>query len=53
MAVKKCVRLECKECKEINYLTKKNQKAHPDKLELNKYCSRCRKSTSHIETKKK
>lgn len=53
MAIKRSVRLECGECKEINYLTFKNSKKHPEKLELNKYCSRCNKPTSHKETKKK
>ena len=53
MAVKRQIRLECNECHEINYLTKKNAKKHPDKMELNKYCSRCQKTTLHKETKKK
>lgn len=53
MADKKSIRLECSVCKEINYLTFKNSKKHPEKLELNKYCSRCRKSVVHKETKKK
>lgn len=53
MAIKRSVRLECSECKEINYLTFKNQKKHPERLELNKYCSRCQKAWPHKETKKK
>ena len=32
--------LKCQECGEENYLTSKNKKKHPDRLELNKYCPR-------------
>lgn len=53
MAVKRHIRLECSECKQINYLTFKNSKNHPDKMELKKYCPHCRKTTVHKETKKK
>lgn len=53
MAIKKSIRLECSECKEINYLTKKNSKKHPERLELNKFCSKCRNVKPHKETKKK
>ncbi|MBD5445768.1 MAG: 50S ribosomal protein L33 [Mycoplasma sp.] len=53
MAVKRGIRLECSSCNEINYLTFKNSKKHPEKLELKKYCSRCQKSQLHKETKKK
>lgn len=53
MAVKRSVRLECSTCNEINYLTFKNSKKHPEKLELNKFCNRCRKTNIHKETKKK
>lgn len=53
MAVKRSIRLECGECKEINYLTFKNSKKHPEKLELNKFCKKCRKTNPHKETKKK
>ena len=38
-------------CKERNYITKKNRRNTPDRLELNKYCPRCRKSTAHRETR--
>ena len=53
MAIKKHERLECKECHEINYLTQKNQKTHPEKMTLKKFCNRCRKVNEHSETKKK
>ena len=42
----------CEECKNINYAEEKNKKNTPEKLELNKYCKFCRKTTKHKETKK-
>lgn len=44
--------LKCTECGEENYLTSKNKKKHPERLELKKYCPRCKKSTIHKEKKK-
>ena len=38
-------------CKERNYFTVKNKKNTPDRLEMKKYCPRCRKYTVHNETK--
>ena len=43
--------LACTECKQRNYLTKKNKKNDPDRIELKKYCKFCRKHTVHKETK--
>ncbi|MGL4947945.1 MAG: 50S ribosomal protein L33 [Mycoplasma sp.] len=51
MAIKRAIRLECSECKQKNYLSRKNNKVHPEKLELNKFCKFCRKTTVHKETK--
>ncbi|WP_296181849.1 50S ribosomal protein L33 [uncultured Mobiluncus sp.] len=45
------ITLACSECKERNYITKKNRRNTPDRLELKKYCPRCKKSTSHKETR--
>ena len=45
------ITLACSECKPRNYDTMKNKKNDPDRLELNKYCRFCRKSTVHKETK--
>lgn len=53
MAIKRGIRLQCSECKHINYLTKKNAKNTPEKLELNKYCNTCKVSTVHNEIKAK
>ncbi len=45
------VTLACTECKERNYTTQKNRRNDSGRLELNKFCSRCRKHTQHRETK--
>ena len=44
--------LKCTECGEENYLTSKNKKKHADRLELKKYCPRCKEVTLHREKKK-
>ena len=44
--------LKCTVCGEENYLTSKNKKKHAERLELKKYCPRCKKSTLHREKKK-
>ncbi len=43
--------LVCTECKEQNYISKKNKRNTTERLELKKYCSRCNKSTLHREKK--
>jgi large subunit ribosomal protein L33 len=45
------IHLACPECKERTYTTVKNKKNDPGRLELKKYCPRCRKNTLHKETK--
>ncbi len=45
------VTLACTECGERNYITTKNKRNNPDRLEFNKYCSRDKKHTLHRETK--
>ncbi|HAQ6403112.1 TPA: 50S ribosomal protein L33 [Enterococcus faecium] len=45
------ITLECTSCKERNYLTSKNKRNNPDRLEKQKYCPRERKVTLHRETK--
>lgn len=46
------INLECTECGERNYLTNKNKRNNPDRLEVKKYCPRDRKITLHREVKK-
>ena len=43
--------LACTECKQRNYITKKNKRNTTDRLELKKYCPFCKKHTVHRETK--
>ena len=45
------ITLECTQCKERNYDTSKNKKNDPDRMEIKKYCSRCKKHTVHKEGK--
>jgi large subunit ribosomal protein L33 len=45
------ITLQCTVCKERNYTTEKNKKNDPDRMELQKFCRRCRKHTEHRETK--
>lgn len=45
------VTLACTECKRRNYVTKKNKRNNPERIEMNKHCKFCRKHTLHKETK--
>ncbi|MBZ4195135.1 50S ribosomal protein L33 [Mycoplasma tauri] len=41
----------CTECKMENYISKKNKKNTPEKVELKKYCPKCNASKVHKEKK--
>lgn len=43
--------LACTECRERTYTTTKNRKNDPQRLELKKYCPRCRTYSLHRETR--
>ena len=45
------IKLECSQCKSINYYSKKNKKKIKNRLELKKLCTDCKKHTLHKETK--
>lgn len=45
------INLACTECKERNYTTSKNRKNDTQRLELNKYCPRCRVHRLHREAR--
>ena len=45
------ISLACTVCKERTYSTRKNKRNDPGRLELNKFCPRCRRHTPHRETK--
>jgi large subunit ribosomal protein L33 len=43
--------LQCGECRERNYTTEKNRRNDPQRVELRKYCSRCRGHKTHREVR--
>ena len=45
------ITLECTECRERNYTTEKNRRNDPSRLELKKFCPRCRNHQLHRETR--
>ena len=45
------ITLKCTVCNNENYRTEKNKKNTTDRLELNKYCATCKKTTLHKEAK--
>jgi len=45
------ISLACTECKERTYSTTKNKRKTTERLELNKYCPRCRVHKPHREAK--
>lgn len=45
------ITLACEVCKSRNYITKKNRRNTPDRLQLAKFCSTCRQKTGHRETR--
>jgi large subunit ribosomal protein L33 len=51
---KQIIKLQCTNCKSINYYTKKSKKLETQgkKLEIKKYCKKCKKHTVHKETKR-
>ena len=54
MATKKkpFTKMQCMECKKVNYFTPKSKKMVGEKLDLKKFCKWCRKHTLHKERKK-
>jgi len=45
------IQLACTQCQERTYTSEKNKKNDSARLELKKYCPRCRTHTEHRETK--
>ena len=45
------ITLKCTVCGEQNYRTEKNKRNTTERLELNKFCPKCQKTTEHKETK--
>ncbi|MCJ7491453.1 MAG: 50S ribosomal protein L33 [Dehalococcoidia bacterium] len=45
------ITLACSECKERNYVTEKNRRNDSERIELRKYCPRCRVHRPHREVR--
>ena len=45
------ITLECTECRERNYTSEKNRRNDTARLELQKFCPRCRAHKKHRETR--
>lgn len=45
------INIACTVCKEKTYDSQKNKKNNPDRIEIKKYCPKCKKHTVHKETK--
>ncbi|MCH8849293.1 MAG: 50S ribosomal protein L33 [Chloroflexi bacterium] len=45
------ITLACSECRGRNYATSKNRRNDSERLELKKYCRRCRRHRLHRETR--
>ena len=45
------ITLACQECKHRNYITKKNRRNDPDRLEMKKFCPNCGTHRLHKETR--
>ena len=50
-AIRIVMTLACTECQERNYVSSKNRRNDPGRMELKKYCPRCQTHTVHRETK--
>jgi large subunit ribosomal protein L33 len=45
------ITLQCSDCKNRNYTTTKNKKKHTDRLEIKRFCPKCRQHKPHKEVK--
>jgi large subunit ribosomal protein L33 len=45
------IHLACTECRERTYTTTKNRRNDPERLELRKYCPRCRQHQLYREAR--
>jgi large subunit ribosomal protein L33 len=50
-AVRSHIILACTECKERNYVSEKNRRNDPGRMEIKKFCPRCREHRLHRETR--
>ena len=49
--MREIITLACTECKDRNYSTMKNKRNNAEKIELKKFCKKCRSHKVHKETK--
>lgn len=49
--MREIISFTCADCKRKNYMSTKNKKKSPDRIELKKFCKFCRKHTIHKESK--
>jgi large subunit ribosomal protein L33 len=45
------ITMACEECKHRNYITRKNRRNDPDRLEIKKFCPNCGVHRKHKETR--
>jgi large subunit ribosomal protein L33 len=45
------ITMACQVCKNRNYITRKNRRNDPDRMDLKKFCRTCRTHTDHRETR--
>ena len=45
------ITMACVDCKNRNYITRKNRRNDPDRLSMRKFCPNCGKHTEHRETR--
>ena len=45
------ITMACTECRNRNYITRKNRRNTPDRLELRKFCPFCSCMRAHRETR--
>ena len=51
MAMREIITFQCTECKNRNYSSTKNKKTTTERLEMKKFCRKCRKHQAHKEIK--
>lgn len=49
--VRGTITLQCPDCRERTYSTTKNRRNDPNRIELSKYCPRCRVHKTHREVR--
>jgi large subunit ribosomal protein L33 len=45
------INMGCTDCRERNYTSSKNRRNDSQRMELKKYCPRCRSHTTHREVR--